>query len=210
MAPPPMLAFRAAWQYLALIPLAMFGGQVASFATGTMAANGWVNPVYAYTVFVLVDIVVDSFYYLIGLYASSSAFFTRGARRVGFSEQRVGAITNVWRTRPFRTALIAKYSMALLGPMLILGGVARLPARTYYSSVISVTFVQYAIFMLLGYFFGAAAAYFSGAVLVTQILVVLLIITYVLIILSKRAENALQAETITNEAALPQEVLKKN
>ena len=180
-----------AGSYALLIPIGIIGGQLAAFAAGAVASTGFFNPYAVVIVFTAGDILTDSLYYYLGR-RQVQTLARRYGHKIGFAEEHFDALHAQWADRSFHTMLIAKYGLALTGPLLISAGMARLPPRRFYAHAIVISIVQYAFFVSLGYYFAKSFSVVSGTLKTLQIIVVLVIFSYPFLTFRRLAHASLR------------------
>lgn len=156
-------AAHSFWQYLLLLPVAMVSGQMFAFVAGALVRYGYLSAPAMYAIFVLGDFIPDSLYYLIGRSPAVARTLHRWGLRAGITDLEFDAIRTLWQRHTLATMLAAKYSMALVGPILISAGLSKISVRRFYGAAIPITLVQYAAFMSLGYYFASSFGAVSSA-----------------------------------------------
>lgn len=184
--------------YALLIPIGIIGGQLAAFAAGALASTGFFNPFAVFLVFTLGDIITDTGYYYLGRLHRVQRFARRNGNKIGIAEAHFDVLHEQWAERSFRTMLISKYGLALTGPLLISAGMARLSPRRFYVYAVTISILQYALFVPLGFYFAKSFSVVSGTLKAVQIVVVLVIFTYMFLTFRRLARESLREKEKTS------------
>ena len=142
------------YRYWILFPLACFEGPIISFIIGTFVALGYFNPLYAFGVLVLGDLIPDVAYYSLGRYGEKGTILKKYLSKIGITEGHYEVVRNLWRTHPGKTMFFSKLAYGLSTPFLISAGFLGMPFNAFVTYTLPVTFFQFGLLMLLGYFFG--------------------------------------------------------
>lgn len=164
------------YRYWILFPLACFEGPLVSIIIGFLTAAGYFNPLLAYVILVLGDVVPDAGYYFVGRWGHKASFVAKYASKVGITEARFAVIERLWERHPGKTMWTSKLAYGLSTPFLISAGLTGMPVSRFVLYALPITLSQYAILMAIGYFFGNSyeliSSAFSGAELIIAALVI--------------------------------------
>jgi len=149
------------YRYWVLFPLAFFEGPMVGFIVGVFIALGYLNPIGAYAVLILGDMVPDTLYYYLGKYGKRLTFVARLENKIGVYQNHFERIQSLWWNHTGKTMFISKLAYGLSTPFLISAGATSLPFRRFFSYAIIVIFTQYAVIMFLGYHFGNSLTLFT-------------------------------------------------
>lgn len=184
------LSLLSQYKYFVLFPLAAFEGPIVSFVTGFAVSLGYLNPLIAYGMLLLGDLIPDSVYYFIGRYGEKRSLVARYGGKVGITESRFAVIQHLWRVHPWKTMFFSKIAYGLSTIFLISAGLSKMPLRKFYLYAFPITFFQYGALMLLGYYFGNSysliSAYFKGFEIVIAVVAVILLAGYYFFMRSMR------------------------
>ena len=170
------------YRYLILFPLAAFEGPIISLFAGILVSLGYFNPFIAYIILLLGDLVPDTIYYYVGRHGNSKTFLAKHGHKVGITEKRFETIEYLWKEHGFKTMFMSKLAYGLSTPFLITAGLSGMTLGRFYLFTIPVTVIQYAAFMLLGFYFGSSyeiiSQYFKSAEIVIAGLAIVAIAAY--------------------------------
>jgi membrane protein DedA with SNARE-associated domain len=172
------------YRYLILIPLTFIEGPIISFLTGGLSRLGYFDPFFAFWIFIIRDIIVDSALYFLGRWGGNTKIARRLLRKVGVTEEHLKAARLLWERHGFRTMFIGKISYGISQAFILLAGTVHMPFKKFFWYALLVAFVQYGgLFIggyLLGAAFGDAAGIVSHAVYIVAILALVITGYYVL------------------------------
>ena len=142
------------YRYLFLFPLAFFEGPIVSFIVGFFVSTGHFEFVPAYLILLAGDLVPDAIYFGLGRHGESRKFVRRIMRRHGIGFEQYALMRRLWHVHGVKTMFLSKLAYGLSTPFLISAGLVGLPWRRYLPMVMTVSAIQYAILLSLGYYFG--------------------------------------------------------
>ena len=102
------------------------------------------------------DILPDVSYYFLGRYGEKRMFVKKALASIGVSDKHFGVIRELWHEHTGKTMFFSKLAYGLSTPFLISAGFTRLEFKKFILYALPVTFLQYTVLMVLGYYFGAA------------------------------------------------------
>ncbi|HYF12684.1 MAG TPA: hypothetical protein VD928_00055 [Candidatus Paceibacterota bacterium] len=155
MEPSGITALLIEYRYLILIPLAIFEGQMIGFIAGMLSALGYFNPFIVYMILILGDVLPDFVYYAIGRFGDKRRLLEKYGPAIRITPERIDILRMQWFRHPMRTMAITKLAYGLSTPLLVTAGLVRLPFRTFWTRSVPLSFLQHAVFLSLGYFFGS-------------------------------------------------------
>ena len=123
--PEAVLSILADYNYLIIFPIAVLEGPIIVVITGFLVYLGHLNPIVAYTVLVVADMIGDSFYYSIGRFAGRSTFVRKYGKYLGYDESKEALIEQHFKKHMGKTFLLAKISHGIGGTVQVAGGIAR-------------------------------------------------------------------------------------
>lgn len=144
------------YRYWILIPLSFIEGPIVAFVAGTLAWLGYFNPYIAFAIFFLRDVILDSFFYVVGMWGQRASLAQRFMTRMGVQQEHLDEIRTLWETHGFRTMFFSKLSYGLSAVFLIVAGLVRMPFRLYVKHASLVALAQYGVLFILGYYFGSS------------------------------------------------------
>ncbi len=184
-----------AYRYWFLLPLAFFEGPIVSFIVGFFISTGHLEFLPAYLMLLVGDLVPDVAYYGVGHYGFRLAFVRRTLRRAGLGREQYGVLKRLWHEHSIKTMFLSKLAYGLSTPFLISAGLVALPWRRFVVLVTSISAIQYAVLLTLGYFLGnyigvAADLFWWIKVIVASAIVAVVIYIFV----GRRVRRELMAE----------------
>lgn len=151
------LAYISQFGYFALFPLAVLEGPIVTLIGGFLVRLGILNPLIVYAIVVLGDIIGDALYYVIGRFGRHT-FLNWIGRHIGVTHEKLESVRTHFASHGYKTITAAKLIQGL-GPVgLIAAGGAHVPYLRYMLMCLSVSLVQSALFLAIGFLFGHAYA----------------------------------------------------
>lgn len=123
------------WGYLLLAVVVIIEGPVATLAGAMAAASGLMNPEGVFAAAASGNIVSDVLWYSLG-YAGKMEWIERYGRYVGISKKLLQHMQDDIVKHAARLLLIAKLTLGFSIPTLIATGLARVPFRRWFPSLI--------------------------------------------------------------------------
>ncbi len=175
------VTYITTYGYLALFPLAIVEGPIVTVIGGFFVRLGIFNPVLVYIIIILGDMTGDALYYFIGRFGRNS-FLNWIGKHIGVTHERLEDVHSHFAAHGYKTIMAAKLIQGL-GPVgLIAAGSARVPYARYILMCLSVSLIQSALFLLIGYVFGHVFVQLSHYLNVfaggASIIIALLIVWY--------------------------------
>ncbi|HKJ63014.1 MAG TPA: hypothetical protein VKA94_13655 [Hyphomicrobiales bacterium] len=143
------------YRYWIIIPLSIFEGPVVAFIVGTLSSLGYFNPYIAMCIFFTKDMVMDGTFYFLGRYAKQTAFVHRILKKGGFLTESTESFKEVWELHGFRTMFLVKLPHGFSSAFLVMSGFVEAPIRRFFVYAAVIALAQYAIVLVLGYYFGS-------------------------------------------------------
>ncbi|MCX6819687.1 MAG: VTT domain-containing protein [Candidatus Adlerbacteria bacterium] len=141
--------------YYILFPLAIVEGPIITVIAGLLATTGIFNPIIAYCVVVVGDLVGDSAWYAVGRYGGGP--ITRFLERVfGVKQETIEKAKHKIEKNRFKTTAVFKVSQGIGFAGLIAAGIVRVSYPLFIFACLLVTLVQAAVYLALGILFGSA------------------------------------------------------
>ena len=144
------------YRYWIIIPLSFIEGPVIAFITGMLSSLGYFNPFIAFWIFIIKDLVVDGFLYLLGRYARETRFVRRWLEKGGMLTHGVERARHQWANHGWRMMFISKLPHGLSPAFLVTAGMVDFPLGRFINYAIQIAFLQYGVVFVLGYYFGQA------------------------------------------------------
>ena len=153
MDPAAIIALIIHYRYWIVFPLACFEGPILAFIVGTLIALGYFNPIVVYMVLILGDVIPDAIYYFLGRYGENKPFVKRIIEKAGVSSEHFDVLRRLWYKHTAKTMFFTKVAYGLSTPLLVSGGFVRVPFSKFFLYSLGMSFLQYAVFLSLGYYF---------------------------------------------------------
>jgi membrane protein DedA with SNARE-associated domain len=154
------------YKYFILFPLACFEGPMIAFIVGSLAALGYFDPLAAFLVLILGDVIPDNAYYFFGRLGEKKTLVTRYASKIGITPEHFDIVKKLWFKYPIKTMLLSKFAYGLSTPLLISAGIVNMPFRLFLTYSFILSCMQYSVLLALGYYasssLGAVTRTFEG------------------------------------------------
>lgn len=138
--------------YMTIISAAIWQGRVTAIFAGAFIAQGYVNPVMTYIIFVVMDISGDFLYYRAGRVGGHLArLFIKKSWSKKKKSGRVGQALE--RGLPLGL-FIAKVTGVLSKPVIVAVGAAKMPLPKFWGITVPCTLISFVIYLAIGYLFG--------------------------------------------------------
>ncbi|MDE2212984.1 MAG: hypothetical protein KGJ34_00375 [Patescibacteria group bacterium] len=147
--------------YLILIPLAILEGPLLAIACGVGAGLGYLNPLLAYGILILGDVIPDNMYYWIGRYGATLTWVRRTAARTHLIRRHFISLERLWRERPLTTLSAAKLSYGLTPPLVVSAGLSGVPYSRFASASLFIGAIYLGMLGAVGYVLSHAYGYIN-------------------------------------------------
>lgn len=174
--PPPsaLLQFVLTYRYWALFPIACFEGPIFSLFIGFLVFLGYFDPVPAFLMLILGDLVPDTLYYYLGRVGERRQFVEKWRKKSKLLHHSMPYLETLWHEHGRKTMFWSKLAYGLSTPFLISAGLVKLPLRKFWAYCIPVIVIQYAVIMSVGYSLGysyqSASRYIEGSGVVIAVI----------------------------------------
>jgi membrane protein DedA with SNARE-associated domain len=143
------------YKYLLLFPLAIVEGPIVAVIAGFLCTNGFLNPLLAYSVIVLGDIIGDSICYSMGRWGVPK-FIKKIGFRFGLNPKSINRARIYFDSNPARTVSLSKITLGIGVAGIYLAGNARIPYRKFIRICLITSLIQYIFYIGIGLLFGEA------------------------------------------------------
>jgi membrane protein DedA with SNARE-associated domain len=157
---PQIVAWLIIYKYWVIFPIAVFEGPIITIIAGFLASTGVLNFWLALTVVALGDLVADNLYYALGRYGREK-FIHRFGKYLGLNEQRIIQLEKHFENHPWKTFTFGKFVHGTGSPILVAGGLAKVPYLKFIGYNIPTTVLNSSILIVIGYYFGHAYQRFN-------------------------------------------------
>ncbi len=146
-----MLAALLTYRYWVLAPLALIEGPLVALGCGVAGSLGFINPLIAWGILVVGDLIPDLMYYAIGKHGSEAAFLTRW-KILRNIRDNLASLSDLWHRHGLLMMINTKLAYGLSAPLIVSAGIVKLPPSTFvrYSLAVSGPFL--ALLMAAGYY----------------------------------------------------------
>ena len=175
-----VIALLEQYRYLVLFPLACFEGPMLGFITGTLIPLGVFSPVPLLITLVLADVIPDIAYYFIGRWGKDKEYVHTTLGKLGLHEERLELVRRFWHTHTVKAMLVTKFSYGISTPLLLTAGLVHLPFHKFWKLSAALAFLQYAVLVSLGYFFGGFFAQVESTLVRAQIIIAAVVVVFAL------------------------------
>jgi len=150
-----LLVWLEHYKYAVLFPAVVVEGPVVTVVAGFLASLGVMNVVLVYAVVVVADVLADVMYYSIGRWGGMP-LIRRWGHRFGATPERMAYVERHFERHPGKTLIVGKISHALVAPILVAAGIARMPLNRFVFYDIIATIPKSLVLVIIGFFFGQA------------------------------------------------------
>ena len=176
-----ILALLIKYKYLVIFPIAVLEGPIVTVIAGFLISLKVLDPLVAYALIILADLIGDSMYYSIGR-LSHTRFFRWFRNFVGLNEKRLLMLEGHFRKHDWKILIFGK-TQAIGSLGLIAAGIVKIPYKRFIWYNAIGTIPKSLIFLGIGFFFGYASTekYLSMAGWISSVTAALLIVCYILL-----------------------------
>jgi len=135
--------------YATIILASVITGRTTAVVVGALVAEGFINPLLAYIIFVIMDILGDTIYYFFGRIGRLGGKFF--IKRIGL-EEKLEKLNGGLKESLTKAIFIGKI-ISFSKPVIITAGIAEMPLFKFYRITVPCTLVLYILYMSAGYFF---------------------------------------------------------
>ena len=150
------------YRYWVLIPLAFIEGPIIGFIAGAFSKLGYFNPFFAFSIFIIRDVLIDALFYFLGKRFGRTRFAERMLQKIRVTPDHLLSVRRLWDTHGFRTMFISKLSYGIAQAFLIVAGMVKMPFRDFFRYALAVALVEYGVLFFLGYLMGGAFGTLTG------------------------------------------------
>lgn len=161
------------WGLIILAPLAVLEGPVVAIVSGYLSRAGLLRLPQAMVVLVLADLLGDVVLYTLGRRGRAGVALPWLAR-FGVTRRRLARVLRAFRARGGRILVLGKLTHSAGFAVLLAAGMARMPFAQFLALNLLATLPKVAVFLWLGWWFGAVSAGRIGNWLLGGSLLVLL------------------------------------
>ncbi|MBI5005419.1 MAG: DedA family protein [Candidatus Lloydbacteria bacterium] len=185
-----IVSILSQYGYAIVFPLSIFEGPIVAVLSGFLSSLGIFNPFIVYVIVLCGDFVGDTLFYSLGRFGQRP--LAKYGPLFGVTQERIERAERYFLEKHTEAISLSKivHGVGIVG--LIVAGALKIPYGRFLLAAAPVTFIQYALFLLIGILFGHAyiqiGAYFDYFVSAITI-VVLAVITLFFILRKKKNGN---------------------
>lgn len=156
-----IMAWLIVYKYLIIFPFSVFEGPIITIVAGFLSSTGVLNFWLAYAVVVFGDLFSDSLYYALGRFGREKFIRSRLGKLLGLNQNRIEKLEKHFATHPWKTFTFGKFVHGTGSPILVAGGMAKVPYFEFLGYNIPTTLVNSLILIVIGFYFGHAYQSFN-------------------------------------------------
>ena len=138
------------WNYVFLALMTLLEGPLATLLGAMAASSGILKPEFVFVAAAAGNLCADAMWYSLG-YLGKTEWLLRHGRRLGISEAHILRLEEGMQKHARKIILIAKLTMSFAIPALIAAGLARVPWRRWFSTIVIGEIVWTGTLVLIGY-----------------------------------------------------------
>jgi membrane protein DedA with SNARE-associated domain len=139
------------WNYFILSFLIVLNGPAATLLGGAAANAGLLRPHYVFLAGITGNLIADVFWYNVGARGKTDWILKRGAR-FGVRQKHLDKLSEGMKQHVVKILLMAKISVGLAVPTLLVAGITRVPWKKWFPVVFLGEAVWTGLLVLIGYF----------------------------------------------------------
>jgi undecaprenyl-diphosphatase len=139
------------WNYFILSFLIVLNGPAATLLGGAAANAGLLRPQYVFLAGIIGNLIADIFWYNVGARGKTDWILKRGAR-LGVQQKHLDKLSEGMDHHVVKILLMAKISVGLAVPTLLVAGITRVPWKKWFPVVFLGEAVWTGLLVLVGYF----------------------------------------------------------
>jgi len=174
-----IISLLTEYKYIILFPLAIVEGPIIAVIAGFLCSNGFMNPLLAFPVIVLGDIVGDSFCYMLGRFGIPK-FLQQIFRWLGYNPGKIDQVRVFLNANPAKTIALSKITLGIGVAGIYLAGNVKVPYNKFLWICLVTSAIQYIVYLSIGLLFGKAYVqinqylnYFASATIVALLALLL-------------------------------------
>ncbi len=138
------------WNYVLLALMTLIEGPLATLLGAMAASGGILKPEFVFLAAATGNLCADTLWYSLG-YLGKTEWLLRHGRRLGISEAHILRLEESMQKHARKILLIAKLTLSFSIPALIAAGLARVPWRRWFSTIVIGEIVWTGLLVLVGY-----------------------------------------------------------
>ncbi len=150
-----IIALLLTYKYFIILPLAIIEGPIITIISGFLASQGHLNIFFVYWLLVFADLIGDSLYYCLGRFGRKG-LIEKWGHYIGITHSKLNSLENHFKNHSGKTIIIGKISHAVVIPILIAAGTAKMPFLKFIWFNFISTVPKSLILIIIGFFFGHA------------------------------------------------------
>jgi membrane protein DedA with SNARE-associated domain len=138
------------WNYVLLALMTLLEGPIATLLGAMAASTGVLKPEWVFVAAAGGNLTADALWYSLG-YLGKTEWLMRHGRRFGVTEDHVIRLENAMQKHARKILIVAKLTLSFSIPALIAAGLARVPWRRWFSTVVAGEILWTGSLVLIGY-----------------------------------------------------------
>ncbi len=143
------------YKYFILLPLSIVEGPIVAVIVGLLWTQGFLNPLYAFIVIIIGDMIGDSAVYALGRWGKS-AFLRNVSRRFGLTDDKFNRAKVFFEANPTKTISLSKVILGVGVAGIFMAGNAKIPYNRFIVICLVTSMAQYIVYIGIGFLFGQA------------------------------------------------------
>lgn len=139
------------WNYFILSFLIVLQGPATTLLGGAAANAGLLRPHYVFLAGIIGNLIADIFWYNVGARGKTAWILKRG-ERLGVRQQHLDKVSEGMEQHVIKILLLAKISVGLAVPTLLVAGITRVPWRKWFPVVFTGEVIWTGLLVLIGYY----------------------------------------------------------
>jgi membrane protein DedA with SNARE-associated domain len=138
------------WNYVLLALMTLLEGPLATLLGAMAASSGLLKPELVFVAAATGNLCADAMWYSLG-YLGKTEWLLRHGRRLGISEAHILRLEEGMQKHARKILLVAKLTLSFAIPALIAAGLARVPWRRWFSTIVGGEIIWTGTLVLIGY-----------------------------------------------------------
>lgn len=139
------------WNYFILSFLIVLNGPAATLLGGAAANAGLLRPQFVFLAGISGNLIADVFWYNVGARGKTKWILKHG-RRIGVRQKHLDKLSEGMKQHVVKILLMAKISVGLAVPTLLVAGITRVPWRKWFPVVFLGEAIWTGILVVIGYY----------------------------------------------------------
>ena len=138
------------WNYVLLALMTLIEGPIATLLGAMASSTGILRPEWVFVAAASGNLTADALWYSLG-YLGKTEWLLKHGRRLGITEYHVARLEHAMQKHARKILIIAKLTLSFSIPALMAAGLARVPWRRWFSTIVAGEVIWTGCLVLLGY-----------------------------------------------------------